>query len=70
MEAEVARGEWVPVPKAEFEKMARSLARWRKDAVLNIRINSEDLRRLKKKAKELGVPYQTMVSELLHQYVA
>lgn len=62
------RGEYKPVPKAEFELMARAFARQRKDAVLHIRINSVDLANLKKKAKALGMPYQTFVAELLHRH--
>ena len=42
----------------------------KKDAVLNIRINSRDLDSIKQKAKQMGIPYQTFVSELIHQYAA
>jgi len=43
------------------------VARRKKDAVLNIRVNHEDLHEIKGKAKKLGVRYQSFISELLHQ---
>ncbi len=66
IEDALIRGEYVPVSKEEFDKIAKALAEYRKDAVLNIRINSQDLRRLKEKAQKLGVKYQTLISEVLH----
>lgn len=68
IEAALVRGEYRPVKKAEFDRIAEAIARRKKDAVLNIRINSQDLDSIKQKAKQMGVPYQTFVSELIHQY--
>jgi predicted DNA binding CopG/RHH family protein len=56
---------------------ARELARHRKaaeatftkDSRINIRISSKDLRALQKRALEEGMPYQTLVSSVLHKYV-
>ena len=70
IESALLRGEYRPVAKAEFDAIARAIARRRKDAVLNIRVNSADLASIKEKARKLGIPYQTLVSELLHQYAA
>jgi predicted DNA binding CopG/RHH family protein len=41
----------------------------RKDKRMNIRISERDLRNLKKRALEEGIPYQTMVSMILHEYL-
>jgi len=68
IEAALVRGEYRPVKKAEFDRIAEAIARRKKDAVLNIRINSQDLDSIKQKAKQMGIPYQTFVSELIHQY--
>ncbi len=68
IEAALVRGEYRPVKKAEFDRIAEAIARRKKDAVLNIRVNSQDLDRIKQKAKKMGIPYQTFVSELIHQY--
>ena len=58
----------MPAPANEVKLVADAIAARRKDAVLNIRINSQDLNHLKQKAKSLGVPYQTFISEILHRY--
>jgi predicted DNA binding CopG/RHH family protein len=44
-------------------------AMFRKDARINIRLSSRDLRGLQKKALAEGIPYQTLVSSILHKYV-
>lgn len=67
IEEALVRGEYVDVPKSEFEEIARAVAHRRKDAVLNIRVNSEDLMGIKQKARRLGVKYQAFLSELLHR---
>ena len=41
----------------------------KKDKRINIRVSSKDLEMLKTTAVELGLPYQTLVSSILHQYV-
>ena len=61
------RGEYVPVSKKEFDEIAAAIAAHRKDSVLNIRVNSYDLKSLKEKAQKLGVKYQTFISEILHR---
>ncbi|MDD4989908.1 MAG: hypothetical protein PHW31_01200 [Candidatus Pacebacteria bacterium] len=37
---------------------------------INIRISSRDLQKIKAKAIEKGMPYQTLVSSTLHQHFA
>lgn len=41
----------------------------RKDARINIRLSSKDLRGLQKKALAEGIPYQTLIASVLHKYV-
>jgi predicted DNA binding CopG/RHH family protein len=71
IEDEVSRGEWVPASKETSEMIgaaiARTLAERRKNSVLNLRINSNDLALLKEKAAKLGVKYQTFIAEYLHR---
>ncbi len=59
--------EYVPVNKEEYKEIVEALERKKKDAVLNIRVNSYDLGYLKQKARKLGVKYQTFISEILHK---
>lgn len=35
---------------------------------INIRLSERDLQKIKAKAAEQGLPYQTLVASLLHQY--
>ena len=70
LEKALIRGEYRPVSRAEFQSIALAIARRKKDAVLNIRVNQKDLDGLKQKAKRLGVPYQSFISELLHHFAA
>jgi predicted DNA binding CopG/RHH family protein len=44
-------------------------ATFRKDARINIRLSSRDLRGLQKLALAEGVPYQTLVASILHKYL-
>ena len=41
-----------------------------KDIRINIRISSSDLKRIKQKAAYEGLPYQTLISSILHKYSA
>jgi predicted DNA binding CopG/RHH family protein len=46
-----------------------ALAMLKKDARINIRLSSKDLRGLQKKALAEGIPYQTLIASILHKYV-
>ena len=59
--------EYVPASKEEFDRIAKMIKAYKKDSVLNIRINSQDLKSLKEKAAKLGVKYQTFIAEVLHK---
>lgn len=57
-------------PEIKKRHQAYAEAMLRKDARINIRLPSKDLRGLQKKALAEGVPYQTLVASILHKYVA
>ncbi len=42
---------------------------FKKDARINIRLSSKDLRGLQKRTLAEGIPYQTLISSILHKYV-
>ena len=42
---------------------------FKKDARINIRLSSRDLRALQARALKEGIPYQTLVSSVLHKFV-
>ena len=58
---------FVPVDKQEYEQIVNAIALRKKDAVLNIRVNSHDLANIKHKAERLGMRYQTFISEVIHR---
>jgi predicted DNA binding CopG/RHH family protein len=69
----IEKGEWRSIENLDQEiNRARQSAEetFRKDQRMNIRISKRDLNNLKIKALEEGVPYQTLVSSLIHKYLA
>lgn len=68
----VEKGEWQSVGDLEGEKsrmQAYAKATFRKDKRVNIRVSERDLVNLQKKALKEGLPYQTLMSSVLHKYV-
>lgn len=70
LESSLIRGEFKSVSNTELSEIASAIERRKKDAVLNIRINRHDLKSIQDKAKKLNVPYQSLVSEILHRLAA
>ena len=68
----VERGEWKSAGgKRERTRYARyAKATFRKDRRLNIRLSSKDLEAIQKRALSEGLPYQTLISSLLHKYAS
>jgi len=69
----IERGEWRSVDTLQQEiENAKNYARatFKKDHRMNIRIAKKDLAALKVRALEEGIPYQTLVSSILHKYLS
>ncbi len=69
----VEKGEWRQVPnfREEAHRYERSTrATLRKDKRVNIRMTETDLVRLQKRAVDEGLPYQTLISSILHKYIS
>jgi predicted DNA binding CopG/RHH family protein len=67
------KNEWKPVKgkKGEmslYQQMAKST--FKKDRRVNIRMSSKDVHAIQVKALEEGIPYQTLISSVLHKYVS
>lgn len=43
---------------------------FKKDKRINIRISSRDLLAVQSKATKEGIPYQTLVSSIIHKYIS
>ena len=52
------------------DAVARAARRERKDAKITLRLPAGDLLAIKAKARRLGVDYQPLIAELIHQYAA
>jgi predicted DNA binding CopG/RHH family protein len=68
----IEREKWISVDDLALEiEKARAAAKATvtKSERMNIRISPNDLRRLKIRAMEEGMPYQTLVSSIIHKYV-
>ena len=68
---EIDKGEWKPVKnlakrKKELIQIARNTLN--KTRNINLRLSERDLQKLKAKAAREGLPYQTLVSSVLHKF--
>jgi predicted DNA binding CopG/RHH family protein len=69
----VEKGEWRSIRGLKQEGKLYSgyaAATFRKDRRVNIRISGKDLEALQKRALEEGLPYQTLISSLIHKFVS
>jgi len=65
------KDELAPVPNEDEseEMLVRAAhATIAKNRHISIRLSEKDLMRLRAKALELGLPYQTLIGSILHQY--
>ena len=60
--------EYVPVSAAEKHRIDMDFAQMRKKKAVTLRININDLGKIKEKADKEGLPYQTLISSVLHKY--
>jgi len=67
------RDQWKPVKNRKQEiKRLQQYARntLQKDKRINIRMSSKDLDRVRVIATQQGIPYQTLLSSIIHKYVS
>lgn len=65
-------GKYKSVLTAKRKKLLAEAAEntFKKDKRINIRLSSHDLEAIQRRALREGVPYQTLVSSVLHKYVS
>ncbi len=66
------RGEWksvknVSATKKHFQQVATETLR--KDRRINIRLSQKDLEGIQAKAAREGMPYQTLITSVIHKFV-
>ena len=68
----IERDEWQPVQNLDQERnKAIEAARntLRKDKRINLRLSQKDYHQIQIKAIEEGIPYQTLISSIVHKYL-
>lgn len=73
VEKALLAGEYVSVKnlsqsKKLFEEAVNNYEELQKSKRITIRVNRKDLLKVKVKAKESGIPYQTLLNALIHRY--
>ena len=72
IESEIEHGEWKPAPDKLISKlkseMVQAAKSHNKDARVNLRLNADDVTRIREKAELEGIPYQTLIASVLHKY--
>ena len=64
--------DWQPVNNFEKEKekaIAAARNTLKKDKRINLRLSQKDYHQIQVKAIEEGIPYQTLISSLVHKYL-
>lgn len=57
------------VPKSKKDKINKIILRARKNRAISLRIANFDLEKIKEKANNDGIPYQTLINTILHKYI-
>jgi len=58
-----------PISGEKKKKVENILAQAKKNRSISLRISNFNLEKLKEKANNEGVPYQTLINSILHKYV-
>ncbi len=68
----IERDEWQPVKNIDQEKekaIAAARNTLKKDKRINLRLTQKDYHQIQIKAVEEGMPYQTLISSIVHKYL-
>lgn len=68
----IENNEWQSVDNPEHEKNKAVIAArntLKKDKRINLRLTQKDYKQIQIKAVEEGIPYQTLISSIIHKYL-
>ncbi len=68
----IERDDWQPVKNLKKEKekaIAAARNTLKKDKRINLRLTQKDYHQIQIKAIEEGIPYQTLISSIVHKYL-
>lgn len=63
----IEKDEFVAVSGIELKEVVEAIAARKKDMTLTIRVNHNDIDRIRKMAQKRGIPYQSYISEVIHR---
>lgn len=55
--------------KTKINKVEKILQKANEKKTISLRVNSQDIEQLKLRAEQDGIPYQTLISSILHKFV-
>ena len=59
----------IPLSDDKRNRVDSIIARAKKNKAISLRIAEYDLEKLKEKAENDGIPYQTLITTVLHKYI-
>ena len=62
-------GSFIPLSNAEIQEVDSIINAANKTKNINIRISAFDIEKVKQKSAEEGIPYQTLISSIIHKYI-
>jgi predicted DNA binding CopG/RHH family protein len=62
-------GNFVPLSDTEKVEIETIIASANKTKNINIRISAYDIEKIKQRSSEEGIPYQTLISSIIHRYI-
>lgn len=60
---------YVSVKGEKREKIEKIIANAKKNKAISLRMTNFDLEKIKEKADKEGIPYQTLITNILHKYI-
>jgi len=60
---------FIPLSDAEMIKVKSIIDAANKTKNINIRISAHDIEKIKQRSAEEGIPYQTLISSIIHKYI-
>jgi len=60
---------FTPLSAAEINEVETIINGANKTKNINIRISAYDIEKVKQRAAEEGIPYQTLISSVIHKYI-
>lgn len=59
-----------PITGAKRKRIGQIISQAKKNKSISLRISNYDLAKIKEKAYNEGIPYQTLINSILHKYIS